>query len=259
MIARRQGRRRTNWHKTRGDADSYTLGNREQVEAPVPSHSASPREPFIPAPERYDGDLGLCRSFLLQCSLVFELQPQTYPTDKARIAYLIGALRCEALAWAMAVWERGSVACSIYSAFTEEMRRVFDHPVPSTSPSRFPQRCLLRSRVSDSCGGERLKRGGFLERESSDLEHLIALAIRVDNRLRERRRERALRFSSTPSSMPPAASCPPLSVSFPPRHERTPLSESEPMQIGRTHLSPEEREHRPIHLLSGLHHQPRPD
>ena len=58
--------------------------------APVHSHSASPREPFIPATERYDGDLGLCRSFLLQCSLVFELQPQTYPTDKAQIAYLIG-------------------------------------------------------------------------------------------------------------------------------------------------------------------------
>ena len=28
---------------------------------PVPSHSASPREPFIPAPERYEGDLGQCQ------------------------------------------------------------------------------------------------------------------------------------------------------------------------------------------------------
>ena len=42
--------------------------------------------------------------------------------------------------------------------------------------------------------------------ESSDLEHLIALPIWVDNRLRERRRERAIRSSPTPSSMPPAAS-----------------------------------------------------
>ena len=31
--------------------------------APVPSHSASPQELFIPARERYDGDLGLCRSY----------------------------------------------------------------------------------------------------------------------------------------------------------------------------------------------------
>ena len=48
--------------------------------APVPSPSASPREPTIPAPQRYGGDLGSCRSFLIQCSLVFEMQPLTYPT-----------------------------------------------------------------------------------------------------------------------------------------------------------------------------------
>ncbi|XP_027134474.1 protein enabled homolog [Larimichthys crocea] len=40
--------------------------------------SYMPREPYVPAPERYDGDLGTCQSFLLQCSLVFDLQPQTY-------------------------------------------------------------------------------------------------------------------------------------------------------------------------------------
>ena len=102
--------------------------------------------------------------------------------------------------------------------------------------------------------------------ESSDLEHLIALAIRVDNRLRERHRERAIR-SSTPSSMPPTASRPPFSVYFPPRHKRRPLSESEPMQIGRTHLSPEERERRILsraclycgqmgHFLSGCPSRP---
>ena len=30
--ARRQERRRIHWHKTKGDADSYTQSNREQVE-----------------------------------------------------------------------------------------------------------------------------------------------------------------------------------------------------------------------------------
>lgn len=34
-----------------------------------------PREPFVPAPERYEGQLGGCKSFLFQCSLVFELHP----------------------------------------------------------------------------------------------------------------------------------------------------------------------------------------
>ena len=103
-------------------------------ERPVPGPSTSSQESFIPAPERYEGDLGFCQSFLLQCSLVFELQPQTYPTDKSRIAYLIGSLRGEALAWAAAVWERGSAVCFDYSAFTEEMRKVFDQ-----RPSAFDQ------------------------------------------------------------------------------------------------------------------------
>ena len=147
--------------------------------------------------------------------------------------------------------------------------RVFDHPVRGSEAS---QRLLLlrqgsrsvasfavefQTLVVESGWNEEALQGVFLNalggdikdeltswEESLDLEHLIVLAIRVDNRLRERRRERALRSSSTPSSMPPAASRPPLSVSFPPRHERTPPSGSEPMQIGRTHLSPEERERR---------------
>ncbi|KAK0154208.1 Retrotransposon-like protein 1 [Merluccius polli] len=243
---------------------------------PVPSPPVSFREPFIPAPEPYGGDLGRCRSFLLQCSLVFELQPQTYTSDKARIAYLIGSLRGEALTWATAVWERGSAACSDYSMFTEEMRRVFDHPVRGREAS---QRLLLLKQGSRSVAAfaiefrtlavgsgwnEEALQGVFLNalgndikdelttrEESSDLEHLIALAIRMDNRLRERRRERASRSAPTPVSMPPAASRPPFPASFPSRQERRPAFESEAMQIGRMHLSPEEKERRILARASG--------
>ena len=147
--------------------------------------------------------------------------------------------------------------------------RVFDHPVQGREAS---QRLLLlrqgsrsvasfavefRTLAVESGWNEEALQGVFLNalgsdvkdefttrEESSDLEHLIALTIRMDNRLRERHRERAIRSAPTPFSMPPAASWPPLSGYFPPRHERRPSSESEPMQIGRMHLSPEERERR---------------
>ena len=139
---------------------------------------------------------------------MFELQPQTYPTDKARIAYLIGALRGKALARATAVWERGSAACFDYSVFTEEIRRVFDHPVRGREAS---QRLLLlcqgsrsvasfavefRTFAVESGWNEEALQGVFLNalgsdvkneltsrEESSHLEHLIALTIWVDNRL----------------------------------------------------------------------------
>lgn len=48
---------------------------------PVASPVTPPKEPHVPAPERYSGDLGLCKVFLMQCSLVFEQQPSTYTTD----------------------------------------------------------------------------------------------------------------------------------------------------------------------------------
>ena len=47
--------------------------------APVvqPAATQSPREPSVPTPEWYAGDLGACGRFLLQCSLVFQQQPTT--------------------------------------------------------------------------------------------------------------------------------------------------------------------------------------
>ena len=64
------------------------------------------------------------------------MQPLTYPTERFRIAYLIGSLSGEALAWAAAVWERGSAVCYVYSSFTDEMWKVFDHSVRGREASQ---------------------------------------------------------------------------------------------------------------------------
>ena len=50
------------------------------------------REPRLPASERYDRSPGGCRSFLTQCQLIFDLQPQTFPTNAARVAYIVTQL-----------------------------------------------------------------------------------------------------------------------------------------------------------------------
>ena len=69
------------------------------------THLPRAREPLIPAPERYAGDMGTCRAFLIQCSLVFSQQPLSYPTERAKVAFVIGSLKGNALAWASALWE----------------------------------------------------------------------------------------------------------------------------------------------------------
>ena len=56
---------------------------------PPPPPAAVICEPRLPPPERYDGAPGECQSFLTQCQLVFSLQPLMFPTDAARVAYII--------------------------------------------------------------------------------------------------------------------------------------------------------------------------
>ncbi|KAK0132042.1 Retrotransposon-like protein 1 [Merluccius polli] len=170
--------------------------------SPHPESVVSPREPFIPAPQRYGGICGSCR-------------PQTYPTERSKIAYLIGSLSGEALAWAAAVWERGSSVCYDYGAFTDDMRKVFDHPVRGREASQRLLQLRQGSRswssgpsAAESGWNEEALQGVFQNalsselkdrltswEEPADLDHLISLAIHMDNRLRERRRERGTRSS----------------------------------------------------------------
>lgn len=66
---------------------------------------ASPRQSISYAcdPEPFQGDLDKCRGFLLQCRLIFSQRPNAFPSDEAKINYIIGLLRGTALVWAQVV------------------------------------------------------------------------------------------------------------------------------------------------------------
>ncbi|XP_054863454.1 protein LDOC1-like [Amphiprion ocellaris] len=102
--------------------------------APV-VNTTTVKEPHAPTPERYSGDFGVCQAFLTQVSLVFELQPRSYASDRAKIAFLIGLLSGDARDWGAAVWQRQGPLCNSYMAFVEEMRKNFDHPVSGRDAS----------------------------------------------------------------------------------------------------------------------------
>ena len=72
----------------------------------------------------------------------------------------------------------------------------------------------------------------------TDLDHLVALAVRIDGRLRERWRERAQ------VSVSPAPPHPPRDPQPPPTSQHAPSGSPEPMQLGRSQLSMEERQRR---------------
>ena len=182
--------------------------------SPADSGAGSFREPKVPTPEKYEGDLGGYRSFILQCGLIFDLQPYSYATDKARIAFVIELLRGRALEWASAVWERRDTCMTSYQGFTAEMRKLFDHPVRGKDAAKrlFSLRqgarnvadfvIEFRTLAVESGWNEESLQAFFYQGlseqlkdelisypEPSDLDSLVTLAIRVD-RVRERRREK---------------------------------------------------------------------
>uniref|UniRef100_A0A8C6WL95 Retrotransposon gag domain-containing protein n=1 Tax=Neogobius melanostomus TaxID=47308 RepID=A0A8C6WL95_9GOBI len=202
---------------------AYVHFSAQQQEATPPQEAAASRPPdppfresHVPDPEHYSGDMGKCGAFLLQCSLVFNQRPYTYATDYSKIAFVMGLLQGRALAWASATWE------------TRALKKVFDHPVQGKEAAKrmLSLRQGTRSAADFSIDfrtlaaeagwddtalqsvfinglSEQLKDELAVKDEFVDLDSLIYVAIKLDNRLRECRRDKALPQSShfpTPTS-----------------------------------------------------------
>lgn len=248
-----------------------------QTSAPLPSPPPPPlpaaiqtREPYIPSPSQFSGDLGSCEQFLHHCSLVFSQQPNTYATDSSKVAYIMSLCEGRAAQWATALTKTASPLCNTYVGFATEFRRIFDHPVRGREAAKR----LLSLRQSSSSAAEFAVEFRILSVESgwnetalidlflhslseklkdelatrevpSSLEEVVSLAIRLDNRLRERQRERgnhALGFSSPPSARTLRAPNPQLTSNLAGSTPSAPPPE--PMQLEQTRLSPAERQRR---------------
>lgn len=227
------------------------------------------RKPCIPIPARYIGELGQCGQFLNQYSLVFDQQPGTHATDKARVAFIVSLLGGRASQWAVAASRLQAPFCSSFTLFSAELLKIFDQPVRGKEISKrllslkqgansvadfaVNFRILAAGTGWDEAALQGVFSQGLAENiqdelaawdDTTSLEELVSLAIRLDNRLRERRRERALRS-------PPAVTVPrPMSfVPTSPAAMPSPSPSEEPMQLRRMHLSQAKRLH---HVKDGL-------
>ncbi|KAK3508059.1 hypothetical protein QTP70_011854 [Hemibagrus guttatus] len=79
-----------------------------------------------PAP--YSGSAEDCNGFLLQCSLVLEMQPHLYPTERSKVAFIISQLRGRALLWAESLWSQNSPVTQSYAGFVDHFKEVFGKP-----------------------------------------------------------------------------------------------------------------------------------
>ena len=116
-----------------------------------------PREPFIPTPLRYSGELGRCRQFLHQCDLVFSQQSLTYASDRMRTAYVMSFLSGQASDWAVAISFNCPALAGSYVDFIDTMQQT------TISSSGGGLGLPVRSQFSHSRSGERLGRHSLAE------------------------------------------------------------------------------------------------
>lgn len=86
-----------------------------------------------PAP--YSGEAENCRGFLLQVCLNVNQHPSQFPTEMAKISYLVSFLRGRALQWAGAVWDTGCTQSVTFEQFLTQFKSVFGKPRGDTSAS----------------------------------------------------------------------------------------------------------------------------
>ena len=231
---------------------------------PVPAASASASEPRVGVPERYAGDAEGCRPFLTNCSILFALQPHTFASEDARVAFTVNHLTGRARLWGTAEWERRTPACSTFQAFAAELRKVFGEAsrgpdasggllgLKQGSRSVADYSIHFRTQASSSEWNQAAQCDAFLmgladyikdELISYDLpttvDGIIELASRIDRRIQTRQREKhqGLAGRRQPAPSPAASDVSMLSGC---RYS----GEPEPMQVGRASLTPEERRRR---------------
>ncbi|KAK3557568.1 hypothetical protein QTP70_030502 [Hemibagrus guttatus] len=101
------------------------------------STAASPSLPVIASPVAtlapYSGLAEDCNGFLLQCSLALEMQPHSYPDDRAKVAFIISHLGGKALRWAEPLWTQNNPIMSSLPRFIEHFKEVFGQPERDSS------------------------------------------------------------------------------------------------------------------------------
>lgn len=207
--------------ETDSEADPNTFAHAPPAPQPA-SHGAVEllqqpvfRDAASPEPEPYAGDLGICSGFLLQVELAFGRSPRTFINDTSRISFLVGKLRGRALRWAEAYLASNPLLNCCYDDFLDAFKKTFAHPISEGSTAlRLLSLCQGRRSIADylidfrtaaveAGWADQALQGIFLQSlndnmkdqlasrdEPTFFEALASLALRIDNRLREREREK---------------------------------------------------------------------
>ena len=227
------------------------------------------REPKLANPRPFDGTFSQFRGFLMQCELMFAHQPNHFQSPAARVAFITNLTTGDALNWAQAILTARPELLTDYPAFLVELKRVFDHPtagqdvgarlmsIHQGTRTAAAYSTEFRTLAAESGWNEAGLKSAFrqglnetikdelVRDKPATLDELVALAIDIDERSRERRREKTRHQTSSPRlhESTPGSSTPKLSPSST-AESTTLLPGEEPMQLGRARLTAAEKQRR---------------
>ncbi|KAH9264572.1 hypothetical protein BASA83_011980 [Batrachochytrium salamandrivorans] len=160
-------------------------------------------EPKASLPDKFDGTRRNFRGFINQLELVFQLQASRYDTDRKKIAMLGTLLNGNALSWYNPYLEKPDIFHTIFQ-LGQDLRRSFARHSEKSIRKQSPSPDFL---TADIEWNDSALRSQFYHGLSSEIKDALVhfdnpasvsaamdLAIRIDNRLFERRQEQRLSF-----------------------------------------------------------------
>ncbi|XP_051756247.1 uncharacterized protein LOC127516027 isoform X2 [Ctenopharyngodon idella] len=197
-----------------------------------------------------------CNGFLLQCSLVVEMQLYLYPNDHAEVAFIISQLNGKALRWAEPLWSQKNPITQSLSSFIAHFKEVFGRPAWDSSigeqlyqlkqGSMTVNEYALQFRTLAAASGLNEQSLITTYHQGSDPRVRLHLTAYEDSIGLERFIQLSIRFATHMQSCLKEHQGQPLFPSSLRRPESvsSPEPASEPMQVENTRLSMTERQRR---------------
>ncbi|KAL0197996.1 hypothetical protein M9458_006536, partial [Cirrhinus mrigala] len=101
---------------------------------PTPTPPPASGSPMA-VPAKFAGEATECSGFLLQVNLYIQMQPQQFPSEKSKVAFLTSLLTGKALQWAKAIWNANNPIINSYDLFINHFSEVFSTATSTLSTS----------------------------------------------------------------------------------------------------------------------------
>uniref|UniRef100_A0A8C6XI56 DUF4939 domain-containing protein n=1 Tax=Naja naja TaxID=35670 RepID=A0A8C6XI56_NAJNA len=98
------------------------------VEQPVSSHSC--------LPEKFGGEADKMKNFIGQCELFMGIRAAEFPTDHAKVSFILSLLKESAAKWAQPIIEDNDAIMNNYQNFMERFRAYFGNLIETVTASQ---------------------------------------------------------------------------------------------------------------------------